>query len=132
MSLKKSLLSAAALGISGGSVLATASASKTEPMLEMHAPKDGVQCFGTNTCKGTAQCAVTKEQIRVANEVFNNKFLKAKPHDCGGGNSCGASTGNLDWVKKTSAQDCFKAGGFIFEKTLDSKTKKDVLKVKRA
>jgi hypothetical protein len=136
MSLKKSLLSAAAVGMASGVSAAEASASKSaaaaaNPM-EMHAPKDGVQCFGTNTCKGTAACAVTKEQIRVANEVFKNKFMAAKPHDCGGANSCGASTGNLDWVKKASAEDCFKAGGFIFEKSADKKTKKTVLVIKKS
>lgn len=134
MSLKKSLLSAAAVGISSGVSLAEASAAKAPAAsaMEMHAPKDGVQCFGTNTCKGTAACAVTKEQIRVANEVFKNKFMAAKPHDCGGMNSCGASTGHLDWVKKASADECLKAGGFIFEKSVDKKSKKPILVIKKA
>jgi hypothetical protein len=47
-------------------------------------------------------------------------------------NTCGASTGNLDWVKKASAEDCFKAGGFIFEKSADKKTKKPVLVIKKS
>lgn len=132
MSLRKALLSAATVGISSGSVVALAAESRAPSMLEMHAPKDGVQCFGTNSCKGTASCAVTKDQIKVANEVFKNKFLKAKPHDCGGGNTCGVSTGNLDWVKKSTAQDCFKAGGFVFEKTLDPKNKKEQLVIKKS
>ena len=134
MSLKKSLLSAAAVGMATGVSMAEASAGKKDApaAMEMHTPKDGVQCFGTNTCKGTATCAVTKEQIRVANEVFKNKFMAAKPHDCGSMNTCGASTGNLDWVKKASAEDCFKAGGFIFEKATDKKSKKPVLTIKKA
>ncbi|NBX18457.1 MAG: hypothetical protein EBR09_13955 [Proteobacteria bacterium] len=132
--MKKSLLSAAAVGMASGVSMAEASAAKTNApaAMEMHTPKDGVQCFGTNTCKGTATCAVTKEQIRVANEVFKNKFMAAKPHDCGSMNTCGASTGNLDWVKKASAEDCFKAGGFIFEKATDKKSKKPVLTIKKA
>lgn len=132
MSLKKSLLSAAALGLSSGSVLALATESKTTTAMDKHVPVDGVQCFGANTCKGTATCAVTKEQIRVANQAFKNKFAKAKPHDCGGGNTCGASTGNLDWIKKANADECFKAGGFVFEKKVDPKTKKEVLTVKKS
>jgi hypothetical protein len=133
MSLKNTLLSAAVVGISSGSVLAEAGDSKTSASsMHAHLPKDGVQCFGTNTCKGTASCAVTKEQIKVANEVFKNKFLSAKPHDCGGVNSCGASTGNLDWVKKANAKECFQAGGFVFEKSVDKKSKKDVLVIKKS
>lgn len=132
MTTKSKLLSAAAVGISSGSLVVSAADKPAPSMLDMHAPKDGVQCFGANTCKGTASCAVTKEQIKVANEVFKNKFMKAKPHECGGGNSCGASTGNLDWIKKANPQDCFKAGGFVFEKVADPKTKKEILTIKKA
>ena len=133
MSLKNALLSAAVVGISTGSALAEAAEAKaTLSSMDAHLPKDGVQCFGANTCKGTASCAVTKEQIKVANEVFKNKFLNAKPHDCGSMNSCGASTGNLDWVKKANAKECFQAGGFVFEKGVDKKTKKDVLVIKKS
>jgi hypothetical protein len=131
MTLKKTLLSAAALGISSGTAMADTKGNQSGALMD-HAPKDGVQCFGTNSCKGTAACAVTKEQIRVANEVFKNKFLKAKPHDCGGGNSCGVSTGNLDWIKKANPQDCFKAGGFVYEKVIDKKTKKETLVIKKS
>ena len=132
MSVKRALLSAAAVGISSGTVAAQAAEGKSPAHFDMHTPKDGVKCFGANACKGTAACAVTQEQIKVANQAFKNKFLNVKPHECGGGNTCSASTGSLVWIKKTNPQDCFKSGGFVFEKSSDPKTKKETLVIRKS
>lgn len=106
-----------------------AEATKEAAPAMSHEPANGVKCFGVNTCKGTGTCAVTKEQIKVANQVFKNKFNKATPHECGGANGCGAKSGYLEWVKKADRAECFKSGGFVFETKKDPKTKKDVVTV---
>ncbi|NBO38600.1 hypothetical protein EBU99_08455 [bacterium] len=131
MSLKKSLLSAASLGFASGSMMAHAANESAAPALA-HADGTGVICFGINTCKGTGNCAVTKEQIKVANQVFKNKFKNAKPHECAGMNGCGAKDGNLEFIKKATTLDCFSSGGFVFEKKTDTKTKKETLKIIKA
>lgn len=131
MAIKASLLSAASIGLATGSVLAQASNTPAaQPM--NHEPVGGVKCFGINTCKGSGSCVVTKEQIKVANQVFKNQFSKSQPHECGGNNGCGAKSGYLEWIKKSNNKDCFAAGGFIFEKTTDSKSKKQSLVVKKS
>ncbi|MBM3383355.1 MAG: hypothetical protein FJY29_13100 [Betaproteobacteria bacterium] len=131
MSLKKSLLSAAAAGLASGTALAQ-SGNTPAPQSMGHAPAKGVMCFGTNTCKGTGSCVVTKEQITAANQAFKNQFKKSQAHECGGSNACSAKAGYLEWVKKPSNADCFAAGGFIFEKKVDSKTKTETLVVKKS
>lgn len=133
MSLKKSLLSAATLGLASGTALAQSTNTPApESMGHAHAPAKGVMCFGTNTCKGTGSCVVTKEQITAANQAFKNQFKKSQAHECGGSNACGAKEGYLEWVKKPSNADCFAAGGFVFEKKLDKKTKTEKLVVKKS
>lgn len=131
MTIKSSLLSAASLGLASGSILAQASNTPaTQPML--HEPVGGVKCFGINTCKGSGSCVVTKEQIKVANQVFKNQYLASQPHECGGNNACGAKAGYLEWIKKPSNKDCFTAGGFVFEKKVNPKTKKESLEIKKS
>jgi hypothetical protein len=131
MSLKNSLLSAASLGLASGSALAqSANTPATHPM--SHSVGSGVKCFGVNTCKGSGTCVVTKEQITAANQAFKNQFSKAQAHECGGNNGCGAKAGYLEWIKKADKAECFSAGGFVFEKKVDSKTKKESLVVKKS
>ena len=55
------------------------------------AADDGsVMCQGVNSCKGTADCKTAK-------------------NDCKGQNSCKGQ----GWVKKSSAEECTKAGGTV-------------------
>jgi hypothetical protein len=75
---------------------------------------------------------VTKEQITAANQAFKNQFKKSQPHECAGSNACSAKAGYLEWVKKPSNADCFAAGGFVFERKVDPKTKNEKLVVKKS
>jgi hypothetical protein len=130
MSLKESLLNAASLGLASGLLLAQPSSAQGADDMK-HEPASGVKCFGVQSCKGNATCAVTREQVKVAQQVFKKKFKHAKAHSCGGGNGCGAQSGFLEWVQKPSEKDCLTAGGFVFEKKKDPKTKKEVLTIKQ-
>ena len=49
-----------------------------------------VKCSGVNSCKGTSECKTAK-------------------NDCKGQNSCKGQ----GWVKKSSAEECTKAGGTV-------------------
>lgn len=131
MTLRNSLLTAASLGFASGSALAhSANTPATQPM--NHSAGSGVKCFGANSCKGSGTCAVTKEQITLANQAFKNQFSKAQAHECGGNNGCGAKAGYLEWIKKADKAECFTAGGFVFTKKVDSKTKNDTLVVEKS
>ncbi len=83
------------------------------------APKKGeaaVECFGINSCKGTNGCGIGAEQIKLANQVFKDSYLKSKSSDCAGTSDCAAKKGFLAWVSKPNGKACFAEGGFIFEK----------------
>ncbi|MEY2988468.1 MAG: hypothetical protein RJB13_1989 [Pseudomonadota bacterium] len=131
MSLKDSLKAAASLGFASGVLLAQSSPASAANDMK-HEPASGVKCFGVQTCKGNATCAVTSEQIKVANQVFKNKFKNAKAHSCGGSNSCGAQEGFLEWVQRPSEKECLTAGGFVYKKKKDPKTKKEILTIKKS
>ncbi len=131
MSLKDSLKAAASLGLASGVLLSQSSSANAADDMK-HEPASGVKCFGVQSCKGNATCAVTREQVKVAQQVFKNKFKHAKAHSCGGGNGCGAKAGYLEWVQKPSEKDCLTAGGFVYEKKKDPKSKKMILTIKKS
>ena len=144
MNLKESLIAAAAAGFALGlaaqnsSALAEESAAPQSESVKSDAPGPQVspgsaavphvisaaatpapkndQCFGINSCKGKNSCGVSKEQIKVANEKFKNKYTKSKSLECSGTASASAKKGVLAWVQKNNADECLKAGGFVFEK----------------
>lgn len=130
MSFKDSLINAASLGFASGVLLAQSSSAQAGGDMK-HEPASGVKCFGVQSCKGNATCAVTQEQVKVAQQVFKDKFKHAKAHSCGGGNGCGAQSGYLEWVQKPSQKECLSAGGFVFEKKKDPKSKKEVLTIRK-
>ena len=131
MNLKESLIAAAAAGFALGlasqnskAVAEETAAPQSEsvksdapgaPATPTPAPKND-QCFGINSCKGKNSCGVSKEQIKVANEKFKNKYTKSKSLECSGTASASAKKGVLAWVQKNNADECLKAGGFVFEK----------------
>lgn len=127
MSTQSKLFAAATAGLSAGSLLV---ASVTA--LAADDKKGEVECFAVNSCKGMGSCAVTKAHLTVANEVFKNKFSKSVAHECGGSNTCAAKNGMLEFIKKPSAGECFKAGGFVFEKQKDGKSSKEKLVIRDA
>lgn len=86
---------------------------------EIKKPEE-VKCFGVNSCKSSAECSVSKEDI----EAFNHakiKFSNAQAHGCKSQAMCGGKDAknpknhvNLNWVKK-SEDECFKANGFVIK-----------------
>ncbi len=111
MSKKNDLLLAATFTLSAGRALTPEEGSA--------APKKGaasVECFGINTAKGTNGCSIGKSQIEAANHAYANRFAKSKPVDCAGNSDCSARDGFLAWVAKANADECYKDGGFLFEK----------------
>lgn len=114
MSLKDSLIAAAAAGFALG--LASQHSELLAEEAAVKPPPKNDQCFGINSCKGKNSCGVSKEQIKVANEKFKNKYTKSKSLECSGTSSGSAKKGVLAWVQKNDAEECLKAGGFVFEK----------------
>ena len=115
MSHQNKLMSAALAGLAVGMA-----AASTEGRAEEKKADAAVQCYGVNSCKGQNACSVSKDQVKVAAETFGLKFAKSKSLDCAGSSACAGKAGNLAWVNKPAA-DCFKDGGFIFEKQKDNK-----------
>lgn len=82
-------------------------------------PKKGavsVECFGIHACKGKNACAIDPKQIDAANKKFSGKFAKSKPIDCSGYADGSAKDGFLAWQSEPSVEECFKKGGFVFER----------------
>lgn len=79
-----------------------------------------VNCFGLNKKKGDGACAVSEEQIKLAQSTFKGQYKKAETFECKGNNSCGAPD-HLAWISNPSKSDCLQAGGFIFKKGEGSK-----------
>jgi hypothetical protein len=77
-----------------GLAIATAAAAMfalgAAPAAAQTADDGSVKCQGVNSCKGTADCKTAK-------------------NDCKGQNSCKGQ----GWVKKSSAEECTKAGGTV-------------------
>lgn len=79
-------------------------------------PPQSVECYGINSRKGQNGCSVDAEHVKAAKEVLGAQYAKSKVISCAGNSDCGAKGGNLAWIKKPSAADCFKEGGMVFEK----------------
>ena len=105
-------LAGLAVGVAAGQAQAQTMPKKGEP---------SVQCFGVNSCKGQNACSVGTDQIKAASEAFGVQYAKSKTLSCAGSSACAGKAGNLAWVSKAKADDCFKEGGFMFEKQKDNK-----------
>ena len=117
MSLKSKLLASAALGLAAGALSAPALASEKAGGEE--------KCWGVNSCKGTAKCGVSKDDIEATKSAFGEKFAKSKTHACAGMNECGGSAGHLNWTSVAKGTCLKEKKGFLIE---DAKGKKVVKK----
>lgn len=115
MSIKSSLLSAAALGLAAGGLVSTHAPA-------LAASSSGYEkCWGINSCKGTAGCGVSKSDIEATKQAFGDKYAKSSTHDCGGHNACAAAkTGELNWVK-VPKETCISKGGFLIQEKAGKK-----------
>ena len=104
-----------ALGVAENSVQAVAKYEKDEKDAKI------IQCFGIQKCAGTGMCAISKEKLEEVRKNFKKlKYSDTSVHSCKGFNKCAAvakgsaQAGILEWVIKTSKDDCVKEGGFVF------------------
>lgn len=112
MSQKKNIVIGAALaGLSVGMLSVSTNASAAE-----------TNCWGVNSCgakssaKDKAGCTVTEAQVTAAKKEFVGKYNKSIAHACGSHAGCGAKSGNLNWTKVKSKEECKKLGGFLMDK----------------
>ena len=109
MSLKKSLVSAASLGLAAGATLAAA------PALAIDKAAGEEKCYGINSCKGTGKCGIGKSEVEATKTVFGERFAKSAVHDCSGSNTCGASVGQLNFISVPKGKCISEKKGFLIE-----------------
>ncbi|MDQ3233078.1 MAG: hypothetical protein M3Q07_14775 [Pseudobdellovibrionaceae bacterium] len=117
MAKRERMLEIAALTLSVGAALGT-------PEDGVAAPKKGqktAECYGINTCRGNNGCAISKDHIEAANKVYKEHYTKSKIIDCAGNSEGSAKGGVLTWVSKPTNDECWKEGGFVFEKDAGGK-----------
>lgn len=116
MSLKSKLLASATLGLAAGTVAA--------PAFAMEKAGGQEKCWGANSCKGTAKCGVSKDDIEATKAVFGDKFAKSKTHACAGMNECGGAAGHLNWVSVPKGTCIKEKKGFLIEEEKGKKVVK--------
>lgn len=84
-----------------------------------------VKCYGVNSCKAHASCAVEGDDVAAVKALlgtgFNSKFGKTKAHSCGAHASCGASNKILNWTT-ISEDSCKEQGGIVIDEQDGKKT----------